>query len=142
VVAVAALALGGTGLLRVFAGPADPAKRRRSSPSYMRPNARPAPVATPARQLLPYAVAVPRVTGLSTAIPPGANIDLWVTWAPTNRMGSRVELLTRRAVVKRIVPPLTPRAPETALLLVPPRTIRKLVSTERFGSLSIAPPHE
>jgi hypothetical protein len=83
-----------------------------------------------------YAVALPELQGLSPDTKPGSAIELWVTWDTPADSKPRVEPLIERAVLERIVPPLTPGAPDTALLKVPATDIPDLLYADRYGLLS------
>lgn len=85
-----------------------------------------------------YAVALPELQGLSPDTEPGAAIELWVTWDTPGDKKPRLEPLIERAVLERIVPPLLPGAPDTALLKVPATDIPDLLLADRYGLLSAA----
>jgi hypothetical protein len=79
-----------------------------------------------------YAFSLERLDGLSPHTRPGSAVELWVS-----RSGSRKtdgELLTSAAVVKRVLPPLTPLGPDTAILLVPDEVIPRLMRAELLGA--------
>jgi hypothetical protein len=83
-----------------------------------------------------YAVALPELQGLSPDAKPGSAVELWVTWDTPGGRKPRLEPLIERAVLERIVPPLTPGAPDTALLKVPSTDIPDLLFADRYGLLS------
>jgi hypothetical protein len=123
----AILVLGALAMLRVAAPDvrprsAAPPRAASSSPS--------------AGDLRSYAVALPELRGLAPDADPGARLELWVTWGPPFARRPRIERLTRQVVLKRIVPPLTPGAPDTALLLVPEADIPALLYADRYGALN------
>lgn len=97
--------------------------------------ASPSPAAEPP-DLRSYAVVLPELQGLPPDTKPGAAIELWVTWNTHSGRKPRLEPLIERAVLERIVPPLTPGAPDTVLLEVPARDIPELLYADRFGLLS------
>ena len=92
--------------------------------------------ATERSDLRSYAVALPELQGLSADTKPGSAIELWVTWDTPADTKPRLEPLIERAVLERIVPPLTPGAPDTALLKVPATDIPDLLYADRYGLLS------
>jgi hypothetical protein len=98
--------------------------------------ATPSPSPAPEPDLRSYAVALPELQGLAPDTKAGAAIELWVMWTPHAGRKARLEPLIERAVLERIIPPLTPGAPDTALLRVPARDIPELLYADRFGLLS------
>jgi hypothetical protein len=113
-------------------------KRDRSADSVTIPRATAWPETLESQpDLRSYAVALPELQGLSPDTKPGAAIELWVTWdTHAGAKKPRLEPLIDRAVLERIVPPLTPGAPDTALLEVPARDIPELLYADRYGLLS------
>jgi hypothetical protein len=84
-----------------------------------------------------YAVAVPELGGLAPDAPPGTHLDLWVAWEPPVTKRPQFRLLIRGVVLDRIVPPVTPDGPTTALLLVRAARIPDLLYADRWGQLNV-----
>src|ERR687896_370053 len=110
----------------------DVAKEAASSPQALTP----LEGDTEGPDLRSYAVALPELQGLSPDTEPGSAIELWVAWDTPRGKKPRLEPLIERAVLKRIVPPLTPGAPDTALLQVPVTDIPDLLLADRYGLVS------
>ena len=122
----------------------SPSGSERSPSAESQPPPRSSPPPPERSNLRSYALALPELRGLSPDTRPGARLELWVSWGPPITARPRLERLTRGVVLERIVPPLTPGAPDTALLLVPEREIADLLWADRYGSLSATrvPPGE
>jgi hypothetical protein len=86
--------------------------------------------------LRPYALELPDVRGLGADAPAGAELELWVTSSPPVTEHRKLERIATGVVLKRIVPPLIPGAPDTALLLVPTGALPDLLRADRYGALS------
>lgn len=78
------------------------------------------------------------LSGLPPDAAPGTPLQLWVAWDPPITRGRKIQLLIPRATLERIVPGITPEAPATALLAVPPGTFSDLLFGDRYGALSVA----
>jgi hypothetical protein len=126
-------AAGGLVALALALGDVDTFGRRPQTAARM---ATPAPPPTRPADLRSYALELPELRGLAPGAPAGARLELWVTWSTPMRKRPRLERVTGHAVLERVVPPLIPGAPDTALLLVPESEIPDLLLADRYGSLS------
>ena len=83
-----------------------------------------------------YALGLHELAGIPNDTPPGTRIELWVTWEPPLTRDVRVQLLVKDVIVERLVPPVVPEGPTSALLSVRVRDIPDLLYGDRFGELS------
>jgi hypothetical protein len=84
--------------------------------------------------LRPYAFSLNKLRGLSPGTRSGTGVELWAIRSGDDGRKPDSELMISEAIVKRIVPPLTPVGPETAVLLVPEEVIPKLMRAELLGA--------
>lgn len=92
--------------------------------------------------LYSYAIPITELQGLPPEIAPGTLIDLWVAWQPPITKKTQIQPLLKRVLLERIVPPLLPDGPHSALLQVRVDRAHRLIWGDRFGALSVlTPPH-
>jgi hypothetical protein len=108
-----------------------------SSPATVLDSADPASI-DPENDRREYAVALSELNGLPVDAPPGARMDVWVTWHPPVTNKPTVQRLIQGAVLERIIPPLTSDGPEAVLLSVAKSRLSALIFGDRFGELSVA----
>jgi hypothetical protein len=85
-----------------------------------------------------YALPLVRLSGLPSGAAPGTRLDLWALWQPPATREPSAQLLIHDIVLERIIPPVTPDGPETAILLVPRNRISDLIYADRFSQMSAA----
>ena len=84
-----------------------------------------------------YAIPVPELAGLSSSAVPGTRLELWVAWDPPLTKSPKIQRLLRDVMLEKIVPPIVPEAPATAILSVPDRAVPDLLYGDKYGSLSV-----
>jgi hypothetical protein len=97
----------------------------------------PAPSSEPVVGRKTYAIPVPELAGLSSSAVPGTQLELWVAWDPPLTKSPKVQRLLRDVTLEKIVPPIVPEAPATAILSVPDRAVPDLLYGDKYGSLSV-----
>ena len=84
-----------------------------------------------------YAIATSELAGLPPDAPPGARLDLWVTWSPPVVPQIRIQKLILGIVLEEVAEPVTPSGSEAAVFLVPVKDMSDLLWADRFGELSV-----
>lgn len=85
-----------------------------------------------------YALEITELDGLAPDAPPGALLEIWVTWEPPVTRRVRMQKLIREARLEKIIPNIVPEGPATALLSIRSRDIADIMYGDRFGELSAA----
>ena len=141
-----AVLVAGTFLWSFFPAPPESTSPREELPLSLAPTAAISPVpptpaaspqgdvGTPSRRT--YAIGLHELVGLSPDAVPGTEFELWVTWEPPVTRSARIQLLVKDARLERLVPPVVPEGPTTALLSLPTRDVPDLLYGDRFGHLS------
>ena len=131
------------GFMPLFSGPAEPIEVEPLPPTVLgSPTATSTPVdlsTTPPTgdsSRRTYAVGLHELAGLSPDSPPGTELELFVTWEPPVTRTPRVQLLVKDVRLERLIPPVLPEGPTTALLSLPTRDVPDLLYGDRFGQLS------
>jgi hypothetical protein len=84
-----------------------------------------------------YAIPVPELAGLPSDAPPGTRLELWVAWDPPITKTPKIQRLLKDVTLEKIVPPVVPEAPATAILSLPDRAVPDLLYGDKYGSLSV-----
>ena len=90
--------------------------------------------------LVSYAIPTTELPGLPPDIASGARLDIWVTWQPPIAKAADLRPLLRGVLLERIVPPLLPDGPHSAILMVDPDEITDLIWGDRLGALNVVVP--
>ena len=91
--------------------------------------------------LVSYAIPTTELQGLPPDLAFGTRLDLWVAWQPPITKRTELQPLLQGVLLEKIVPPLLPDGPHSAILKVDPDEISDLIWGDRFGALSaVVPP--
>jgi len=90
--------------------------------------------------LVSYAIPTTELQGLPPDLAYGTRLDLWVAWQPPITKRTELQPLLRGVLLEKIVPPLLPDGPHSAILKVDPDEISDLIWGDRFGALSAVVP--
>jgi hypothetical protein len=96
----------------------------------------PGPSAASSGKLKSYAVDLSDLQGLSPDTAPGTHMDLWVAWEPPITRGPKIQRLLHGVTLEKMIPPVVPDGPVTALLSVRASQIPRLLYGDRYGALS------
>lgn len=87
-----------------------------------------------------YAIGLQDLAGLAPDTPPGARLELWVTWEPPVTREPRLQKLIGDVALERTIPGAVPEAPVTVLLSVPAERVGDLIYADAYGRLSVVLP--
>ena len=88
--------------------------------------------------LLTYAVNTFELQGFPPDAEPGTKLEIWAAWEPPVVKAPRYQRILREVTLEKVVAGLTPESPATALLLVRPQDLAKLIYADRWGALTVA----
>jgi hypothetical protein len=104
----------------------------------------PTPSDGPVRSIAPgtreYALALDELRGFPPDLPPGATVELWVSWERPSSPTPKLQRLIPNAVFVRTIAPVIPGGPTSVVLRVPLRRMPDLLWADGFGTLSVAVP--
>lgn len=106
-------------------------------PGSASPSIAPLPTTTMPRATRTYAVAAHELAGLPPDATPGTRLELWVAWDPPISETANIQRLAHGITLEKMIQPVTPDGPVTALLRVPVKAIGDLLYGDRYGSLSV-----
>ncbi|HEX2026471.1 MAG TPA: hypothetical protein VHF25_00570 [Nitriliruptorales bacterium] len=87
-----------------------------------------------------YAIGLQDLAGFPPDAPPGARLELWVTWEPPVTQRPRLQKLIGDVMLERTIPGSVPEAPVSVLLSVPEDRVADLIYADGFGKLSVVLP--
>jgi hypothetical protein len=84
-----------------------------------------------------YAIAAAELRGLPPDAAPGTLLRIWVAWDPPITEAPEFRILLDSVVLEKLIPPIAPEGPVTALLSASPKRIADLLYGDRYGALSV-----
>lgn len=103
------------------------------------PAAHPQPSAAPNTRT--YALSTSEISGLPADATPGTRLEVWVAWDRPITRTPKIQRLLDEVILERLVPPVTPDGPTSAILQVKNSQVADLLYGDRWGSLSVVVLH-
>lgn len=87
--------------------------------------------------LVGYSIGAHDLQGLPPDAHPGQRLQMWVSWEPPIVEEPEVHMLIPEVTLTKLIPPVTPEGPVTALLSLKRKHVERLVWGNRYGRLSV-----